>query len=113
MNGGLWSFDMYVYSAIALLTVCSVLTRAGFMLFGDYLPLPDHVRRALRYAPAAALTAIVVPDLLPWKPGVGPLFDLKLVAGLVATGVFLYSRSAMAVITSGMLVLWGLRWLAD
>lgn len=63
--------DLYVYGAILLLTLCSVLTRAGFMLFGDYIPLPDGVRRALRYAPAAALTAIVVPDLLPWKAGLG------------------------------------------
>ena len=63
----LWPSEIYVYSAILLLALCSVLTRAGFMLFGDYIPLPDGVRRALRYAPAAALTAIVVPDLLPWN----------------------------------------------
>ena len=53
----LWPSEIYVYSAILLLALCSVLTRAGFMLFGDYIPLPDGVRRALRYAPAAALTA--------------------------------------------------------
>ena len=67
----LWPSEIYVYCAILLLTVCSVITRAGFMLFGDYVPLSDNVRRALRYAPAAALTAIVVPDLLPWKAGAG------------------------------------------
>ena len=52
----LWPSEIYVYSAILLLALCSVLTRAGFMLFGDYIPLPDGVRRALRYAPAAVLT---------------------------------------------------------
>ena len=66
-----WPAEIYVYSAILLLALCSVLTRAGFMLFGDYIPLPEGVRRALRYAPAAALTAIIVPDLLPWKAGLG------------------------------------------
>ncbi|MCJ9713898.1 AzlD domain-containing protein, partial [Bordetella hinzii] len=30
--------EIYVYGAILLLTLCSVITRAGFMLFGDYLP---------------------------------------------------------------------------
>nr|WP_198297808.1 AzlD domain-containing protein [Bordetella genomosp. 9] len=104
--------DAYVYSAIALLTLCSVITRAGYQLFGDYLPLSDGVRRALRYAPAAALTAIIVPDMLPWRPGEGPLLDMKLLAGVAATLVFLRTRSAVAVIVSGMLVLWGLRWLA-
>lgn len=106
------STEAYIYSAIALLTVCSVLTRAGFMVFGDYIPLPDSVRRALRYAPAAALTAIVVPDLLPWKADVGPIFDYKLVAAMLSIVVFLRSRSAVLVIVVGMVSLWGLRWLA-
>ncbi|AKQ54318.1 AzlD domain-containing protein [Bordetella hinzii] len=104
--------EIYVYGAILLLTLCSVITRAGFMLFGDYLPLPDSVRRALRYAPVAALTAIVVPDFLPWKAGLGPVFDYKLVAGLLGVIVFLRTRSAVLVIVAGMLALWGLRWLA-
>lgn len=108
----LWPSEIYVYSAILLLAFCSLLTRAGFMLFGDYIPLPDSVRRALRYAPAAALTAIIVPDLLPWKPGLGPLFDYKLVAAAVSIIVFLRTRSAVLVIVAGMMVLWSLRWLA-
>jgi branched-subunit amino acid transport protein len=106
------SDDVYVYSAIALLTLCSVITRAGYQVFGDYLPLSDGVRRALRYAPAAALTAIVVPDMLPWKAGVGPLLDLKLLAGVAGIIVYLRTRSTVAVIASGVLVLWLLRWLA-
>jgi branched-subunit amino acid transport protein len=104
--------ELYVYAAIALLAVCSVITRAGYQVFGDYLPLSDGVRRALRYAPAAALTAIIVPDLLPWKAGLGPQLDMKLLAGVVGIVVFLRTRSAVAVIVTGMLVLWGLRWLA-
>ncbi|WP_459617216.1 AzlD domain-containing protein [Bordetella sp. 2513F-2] len=107
-----WPSEIYVYSAIVLLALCSVITRAGYMVFGDYLPLPEGVRRALRYAPAAALTAIVVPDLLPWQAGVGPVFDYKLVAGVVAIVVFLRTRSAVLVIVAGMLALWALRWLA-
>ncbi|SAI69154.1 membrane protein [Bordetella ansorpii] len=106
------AFEIYVYSAILLLTACSIITRAGFMLFGDYLPLPDGVRRALRYAPAAALTAILVPDMLPWRTGIGPVFDYKLVAGIVGILVFLRTRNAVLVIVSGMCTLWALRWLA-
>lgn len=105
------SFELYVYGAIVLLAFCSVLTRAGFLVFGDYIPLPDSVRRALRYAPASALTAIIVPDLLPWKDGLGPVFDYRLVAAIVAVALFLRMRSAVLVIVSGMLMLWGLRWL--
>jgi branched-subunit amino acid transport protein len=106
-----WPLETYVYSAIFLLAFCSVLTRAGFMLFGDYIPLPATVRRALRYAPAAALTAILVPELLPWKPELGPLFDYKLLASIIALLVFLRTRSIVLVIVVGMLALWSLRWL--
>jgi len=112
MTLNLTSDDAYVYAAIGLLMLCSVLTRAGYQVFGDYLPLSDGIRRALRYAPAAALTAIIVPDLLPWRAGVGPVLDMKLLAGAVGVVIFLRTRSAVLVIVSGMLVLWGLRWLA-
>ncbi|MCC3263940.1 AzlD domain-containing protein, partial [Paenibacillus polymyxa] len=61
---------------------------------------------------AAALPAIVVPALLPWKAGLGPVFDYKLVAGLVAILVFLRTRSAVLVIVVGLLLIWGVRWLA-
>jgi branched-subunit amino acid transport protein len=107
-----WPSEMYVYSAILLLSVCSVITRAGYMVFGDYLPLPEGVRRALRYAPAAALTAILVPDLLPWKPDTGPAFDYRLIAAIISILVFLRFRSAVLVIVVGMASLWCLRWVA-
>jgi|HigsolmetaGSP11D_1036233.scaffolds.fasta_scaffold00851_12 Predicted membrane protein len=106
---GLWPSDLYVYGAIALLVVCSVLTRAGYMVFGDYLPLSEGTRRALRYAPAAALTAIIVPDLLPWRAGEWPAFDTRLVAAAAGVLVFLRTRSAVLVILVGMAVLWTLR----
>lgn len=108
----LWPSEIYVYSAILLLALCSVITRAGYAVFGDYIPLPDKVRRAFRYAPAAALTAIIVPDLLPWAADTGPAFDYRLIAATVSIVVFLRSRSAVLVIVSGMLSLWALRWLA-
>jgi len=112
MTLGMWPSDLYVYGAVALLVLCSLLTRTGYMLFGDHLPLTEGVRRALRYAPAAALTAIIVPDLMPWPAGGGPAFDLRLVAAALAVLVFLRTRSAVLVIVVGMLSLWGLRWLA-
>ncbi|MFA4912216.1 MAG: AzlD domain-containing protein [Comamonadaceae bacterium] len=101
----------YVGWAIALLFLCSVICRAGYMLLGDYLPLSDGFRRALRYAPAAALTAILVPDMLPWTLEHGPRFDYRLIAGIVAILVFLRTRSTVMVIVSGMVALWMLRWM--
>lgn len=102
--------DSYYFWAVVLMIVCAFITRAGYMFVGAYLPLPPGVRRALRYAPVAALTAIIVPDLLPWKAGIGPVFDYKLLAGIAGTLVFLRLRNSLLLIVVGMIVFWSLRW---
>jgi len=102
---------VYAYAAIALLTLCSLITRTVFMLFGDHMPLPDKVRRALRYAPVAALVAIIVPTLMPWTPDAGPVLDVRLFAALAATLVYVRTGSVLLVIVSGMLAFWVLGWL--
>jgi branched-subunit amino acid transport protein len=101
--------DLYVLGAIVLLTLCSFLTRSGYFLFGDYLPLTEPVRRALRYAPTAALIGIVIPEILPWQQHVGPVFDLKAVATLVGVLVFLRTQSTVLIIVAGMVAYWILR----
>ncbi len=107
MNAG----DFYVYGAILLLALCSVISRAGYLLFGHYLPLPDRVRRALRFAPLAALAAIIVPELLPWHSTQLPVLDLKLLAAIVGIVVFCYTRKPVLLIVGGMLTLWALQWI--
>lgn len=99
----------YVVGASVLLALCSLLTRAGYMMFGDYLPLSDGVRRALRYAPAAALVGIIVPDILPWPPGGLPVFDAKAVAALAGVLLYLRTRNSLLVIVGGMVAYWLLR----
>jgi branched-subunit amino acid transport protein len=105
------SDNLYIWLAILLLALCTVLTRSSFMVLGDKVPLPDGVRRALRYAPAAALVAIVVPDLLPWSLTTGPVFDIKIIAAAAAVAVMALTRSTLAMIAAGMAALWLLRWL--
>lgn len=99
----------YVVGAILLLALCSLITRAGYMLFGDYIPLSDGVRRALRYAPAAALTGIIVPELLPWQPGTVPSLDVKAVAAVLAILMYWKTRNSLWVIGGGMVAFWLLR----
>lgn len=89
---------------IALLTVATLLTRASsFILFGKAIKLPPKLQHALRYAPAAALAAIVVPDLvftdsvihLSWT-------NPKLMAGIGAVLFFLATRHLLGTIVAGM-----------
>jgi branched-subunit amino acid transport protein len=105
--------EWYVYLAICLLMVSVVATRASYWIFGHHIPLPDRVRLALKYAPAAGLVAIIVPEILPWTTSAGPVLDFRLAAALVAIVLFKLTRSAVVVIVGGTLALWLLRtWVA-
>ena len=99
----------YLLGAIVLLALCSLLTRAGYMVFGDYLPLSERVRSALRYAPTAALVGILVPELLPWQPGTLPSLDVKAVAAALAVLLYWKTRNSLLVIVGGMVEYWLLR----
>jgi branched-subunit amino acid transport protein len=102
--------DWYMFGAIALLGLCTLLTRTTFHLFGHRIPLGDGVRRALRYAPAAALTAIIVPALLPWSAqGFNAVIDEKIVAALVAIWLYQRTRNNLVMIVGGMTVFWIIR----
>ncbi len=52
------------WTLIAGLAIVSFATRAIFILPGSHLRLPPTVERVLRFAPAAALAAIIVPDIV-------------------------------------------------
>lgn len=92
-----------VWLTIILLTVATILTRSSFFFLGHAVKLPPKVQHALRYAPAAALAAIVVPDLvlangalqLTWM-------NPKLLAGVGAAAFFLATRHLLGTIVVGM-----------
>jgi branched-subunit amino acid transport protein len=66
--------------------------------------------RALRFVPAAALSALVWPDLVVID-GALALAQPRLVAGLVAAGIAWRSRNILLTIGCGMLSLWLMQWL--
>ena len=96
--------DIDVWLAIALLFLSTLATRCAVFLLADRLRLPPLVQHALRYAPAAAMAAIVIPDLV-LSPGGAP--DLswhnpKFFAGVGATLFFLATRHMLGTIAAGM-----------
>lgn len=77
------------------------------------IPLPEPIFRALKYVPAAVLTAIIIPAVV---IGQDSRLDLRLtnaylIAGLVAALVAWRTRNLLLTIILGMLSLWGWRWL--
>ncbi len=97
--------DSYVLMVIVVLTVATVIDRSALWLAGHHVNLPRRVQEALRFAPACALAAIIVPDLflennqMTWS-----LHNPKLWAGLVAGALYLWRRDMLLTIVAGMLV---------
>lgn len=102
------SLDTWI--TIGFLTVATILTRSSLFLLGNAVRLPPKVQHALRYAPAAAMAAIVAPDLV-LTDGAGTLTfaNPKLMAGIGAAIFFLATRHLLGTIMAGMALLTVLR----
>lgn len=95
--------DTDTWITIILLTVSTILTRSSFFLLGNAVKFPPAVQHALRYAPAAALAAIVVPDLVLSGGAVTvSLANPKLLAGVGAAVFFIATRHLLGTIVVGM-----------
>jgi branched-subunit amino acid transport protein len=105
--------DLHVWLSIAGITLSTFIARSTLLVAGSRLRLPPRVESALRFAPACALAAIVVPDLA-YVQGVLQLdlHNARLIAGIVATVFFSLTRSMIGTIGIGMCAFWALRHLA-
>lgn len=96
--------EFEIWLTILLLAVSTVVTRGcSFSLFGNGMKLPPKVQHALRYAPAAALAAIVAPDLILSGGAVSlSWMNPKLMAGVGAALFFVATRHLLGTIVAGM-----------
>jgi branched-subunit amino acid transport protein len=101
-------YDLTIWGVFILIGLATTLPRASFIVLGNRVALPSLVQRALRYAPAAALAAIVVPDILLVSGELAPI-NPKLAAAVAAIGAALLSRNPWLPFIAGMGVLLGLR----
>lgn len=102
--------EWYVAVAVLGLTLVTVLTRGFFLLPERELTLPSWALQGLRYAPLAALVAVIAPEILltdgvllaTWR-------DARIYAVVVGTGYFWWRRGILGMIVSGTAVLLALR----
>jgi len=96
----------YAFLTIFGLTLITVVTRAFFLISERELPLPDWVKRGLRYAPLAALAAVVVPEVLMSQGHLITTWqDARLYAVLAASAYYFWRGGILGTIVSGMAVL--------
>ena len=95
---------------LAALTAVTVITRCFFFISERELALPSWVKRGLRYAPLAALAAVIAPEVLLTQGELTPTWaDPRLFAVAAATAWFAWRRGVLGTIVVGMAVLMALR----
>lgn len=96
----------HVLATLAGLTVITLLTRSFFLISEREPVLPDWLKRGLRHAPLAALAAVLVPEVVMSDGAlIGTWADARLYAVAAATGWFLWRRTLLGTILTGMAVL--------
>ena len=97
--------DAWTLITIAGLALVTVITRCFFLYSSKPWRLPDWVNRGLHYAPIAALSAVILPEILVTQ---GLLLsswqDAKLLAAGIAVAVYFWRKSVLITMSLGMAV---------
>ena len=101
---------MRFWIVIVIVGLLNYLSRLSFIAFFANRSMPPMLGLALKYVPAAMLTALVVPMIVT-VPSMtqGLQIDARLPAAIVAVAVASRFRSTIATLVSGMGALWVLR----
>jgi len=100
----------YVGVGIAGLAVVTVLARGFFLAPDREIELPAWALQGLRYAPIAALVAVIAPEIVLTNGALLATWaDARIYAVLVATAYFWWRRGILGTILSGTAVLLALK----
>ena len=97
--------DFYTVSTIIGMMLVTLLTRCFFLFSSKPWSLPAWAQRGLHYAPIAALSAVIVPEMVMTQ---GQLIatwqDARIFAVLAGLGWFYWQRGLLGTIIVGMAV---------
>ena len=97
--------DLWTLITIVALTAVSVLTRSFFFLSSKPWPLPRWAQRGLQYAPIAALSAVVVPEVVMTQGTLIHTFlDARLYAVAAGVAYFFWRKGAGQVVLGTIVV---------
>lgn len=96
--------------AVAGMVIITVLTRGAFFLSKRELPFPHWLREGLKYAPLAALAAVVAPQIVMTDGAlIGTWRDPRVFAALAGGAWYFWRRDILGTIVAGLVVLLALR----
>lgn len=97
--------SFWIVIACIGLAIITLVTRAFFMIPEQEVPLPTWLKRGLKYAPLAALAAVIAPEIVMSNGQLISSFaDARLPALAAAVVYFFYKRSILGTIALGMAI---------
>jgi branched-subunit amino acid transport protein len=102
--------DGWTLAVIAGLVVITAITRSFFFISRRDFQLPVWAQRGLQYAPIAALSAVIIPEIVMTQGHlISTLQDARIYGALAGAAIFYVKRSSLACIVGGMAVYLPLR----
>jgi branched-subunit amino acid transport protein len=107
--------ELETFFTILGMAVVTLLFRAFFLLPQHDLPMPHWLREGLRYAPIAALAAVVAPEVVMTQGHlIHTLRDARIFGAIVGLAFFMWRKDLFGTIVCGtgvmLLLRFGLGW---
>jgi branched-subunit amino acid transport protein len=97
--------DVWTLAVIVGLAVVTVVARSFFFISSRAWQLPHWAQRGLQYAPIAALSAVVIPEIITVQGElVSTWQDARLYAAVVGVLAYFWRRDVLITIVAGMAV---------
>jgi branched-subunit amino acid transport protein len=104
------STDFWTLAVIVGLALVTVVMRSFFFISSKSWQLPNWAQRGLQYAPIAALSAVVVPDIVTVQGVLVTTWqDARLFAACAGMAVYFWRKNVLLTILGGMAVYLPLR----
>jgi branched-subunit amino acid transport protein len=106
------SFDADLWTLIVILglAVVTVITRSFFFISRKDFSLPHWAQRGLQYAPIAALSAVIIPEIVMTQGKlISTIQDARIYGAMAGAAVFYWRRNTLFCIIGGMAVYLPLR----
>ena len=101
MNGT----DLWTLAVIVGLAAVTVLTRSFFFMSSKPWHLPGWAQRGLQYAPIAALSAVVIPEIVMVQGHlISSWQDARLFSAAAGAAVYFWRKDVLLTIVLGMVV---------
>jgi branched-subunit amino acid transport protein len=99
-----------LWSVIFAVGLLNYLSRLSFIALFARRSMPPMLARALKYVPAAMLTALIVPMIVVEPVATHAMAGHpRIVAAILAGAVAFFTRSTLATLGAGMAALWALQ----